>query len=405
MYNKITKFKKAIPLKKLISIILVIVIIVAGISIYRMPKVDKNLDKSNWKTGYTYVLVHGLSGWGSYDKQYKLMPYWGMFGGDLVKYLEKQGIDAAAASVSPHGSAWDRACELYAQLTGTRVDYGEAHSKAMGHDRYGEDFTGKALIDNFDSEHKINLVGHSFGGATIRLFSQILANGVEDEVKASGDDVSPFFEGGKGDYIYSMTTLAAPHNGTTAYLVKPEDDPNPSTGLSGKIETILTNAMGKTNAGKSDGRSETDNANYDMDIDNAAALNETIETLPNVYYFSYPATSTVKLADGTYAPDNSKTEILFRMSSRAMGAYTGKTKGGIVIDESWLQNDGLVNTISAMAPSSAPSQKFNAKAITPGTWNIMPIYDGDHMSLSGGLFHHKNIKPFFTDLISMINSL
>ena len=34
-----------------------------------------------------YIFVHGLSGWGSYDKTYKRMPYWGMFGGDLMKYL------------------------------------------------------------------------------------------------------------------------------------------------------------------------------------------------------------------------------------------------------------------------------------------------------------------------------
>ena len=172
-----------------------------------------------------------------------------------------------------------------------------------------------------------------------------------------------------------------------------------------RLPEALSGAMGKVNSEEGDGRSDKDFANYDMDIDNAAALNATIETLPDVYYFSYPASSTVKQANGTYAPDNKKTEVLFRMSARAMGVYTGTTKGGIVIDESWLENDGLVNTISAMAPSSAPSQKFNAKNITPGTWNIMPTFDGDHMSLSGGLFHHKNIKPFFTDLISMINSL
>jgi len=35
---------------------------------------------------------------------------------------------AYAASVAPNGSAWDRACELYAQLSGTRVDYGKAHT-------------------------------------------------------------------------------------------------------------------------------------------------------------------------------------------------------------------------------------------------------------------------------------
>ena len=69
-----------------------------------------------------FVFVHGLSGWGSYDDRYKLMPYWGMFGGDLIRYLNEQGYPSYAASVAPEGSAWDRACELYAQLTGSVVD-------------------------------------------------------------------------------------------------------------------------------------------------------------------------------------------------------------------------------------------------------------------------------------------
>ena len=62
----------------------------------------------------TFVFVYGLSGWGSYDPAYRRMPYWGMRGGDLIPFLRKQGFDAYAASVSPAGSAWDRACELYA---------------------------------------------------------------------------------------------------------------------------------------------------------------------------------------------------------------------------------------------------------------------------------------------------
>ena len=39
-----------------------------------------------------YIFVHGLSGWGSYDKTYQRMPYWGMLGGDLMKYLRSQGF-------------------------------------------------------------------------------------------------------------------------------------------------------------------------------------------------------------------------------------------------------------------------------------------------------------------------
>ena len=33
-------------------------------------------------TRLTFVFVHSLSGWGSYDSQYQRMPYWGMRGGD-----------------------------------------------------------------------------------------------------------------------------------------------------------------------------------------------------------------------------------------------------------------------------------------------------------------------------------
>ena len=92
------------------------------------------VDQSAWNTNYSYVFVHGLSGWGSYDDVYKLMPYWGMFGGDLMEYLNNRGFHTYAASVGPTDSAWDRACELYAQLTGTVTDYGVAHSERCKHD-------------------------------------------------------------------------------------------------------------------------------------------------------------------------------------------------------------------------------------------------------------------------------
>ena len=39
------------------------------------------------KQNLSFIFVHGLSGWGSYDKAYKKMPYWGMRGGDLMTYL------------------------------------------------------------------------------------------------------------------------------------------------------------------------------------------------------------------------------------------------------------------------------------------------------------------------------
>ena len=76
-----------------------------------------------------------------------------------------------------------------------------------------------------------------------------------------------------------------------------------------------------------------------------------------------------------------------------------------MIDESWQQNDGLVNTLSATAPFGAPAKDFDINNIEKGMWNIMPTYDGDHMSLQGGLMKPNEVKGFYVEHLSMINSL
>ncbi len=339
-----------------------------------LPKAEVSIDKNLWQSSHPYIFVHGLSGWGQYDAQYKLMPYWGMFGGDLMKKLNRSGFECYAASVAPSSSAWDRACELYAQLTGTVTDYGKAHSEKHNHERFGKDFTGKALIDEFDAEHKINLLGHSFGGATIRVFATLMAKGDEDEINATPEDeISPLFTGGKADFIHSLTTLAAPSNGTTAYSAPSQD---------------------------------TDSAAYDMYIDNAMALNEKMVTDENTYYFAIPCSATTKQADGTYKADSKYMEAMFTSSADEIGKYTGVTEGGFVFGEEWLENDGLVNTVSAMAPTSAPSTQYTEGNVLPGIWNVMPVYRGDHMSLQGGMMKtNVEVYELYLTHLNMINEL
>ena len=70
--------------------------------------------------------------------------------------------------MSPYGSAWDRACELYAQLYGERVDYGCRHSERYGHERFGRDYSDCPLIRN-PKDAMLVLIGHSFGGTTARV--------------------------------------------------------------------------------------------------------------------------------------------------------------------------------------------------------------------------------------------
>lgn len=363
---------------------------------------EVNIQKENWQTNYTYVWVHGLSGWGSYDSQNKLMPYWGMFGGSLMKYLNKQGYNCYDASVAPQGSAWDRACELYAQLTGTVTDYGKAHSERCNHDRFGTDFTGRALIPSFSSEDKINILGHSFGGATVRMFVSLMAQGSEEEMAATAEDeISPFFVGGKADWIYSVITLAAPHNGTTAYNI----DEKSEDAKTNPIEDMLSNLVSAGTKPKEDTRIKEDYAAYDMYIDNALELNEKLALPENIYYFSIACSATEKNDDGTYSPINSKMESLFRSSSALMGAYTGQTEKGFVIDESWRENDGLVNTCSALYPLGQPHTDYTEGNVEKGVWNVMPIYYGDHMSLQGGLFVKNDVRVYHAEMMNMINSL
>ena len=356
-----------------------------------------------------YIFVHGLSGWGSYDSRYLIMPYWGMFGGDLIKYLNEKGFSSYAASVAPEGSAWDRACELYAQLSGTVTDYGKAHSEKYGHERFGRDFSKDPLIPDWEDGCRIVVLGHSFGGATVRLFSEILANGSAEEQEATApEELSSFFKGGQQDRLHALVTLAAPTNGTTAYDINAEDAADESAYRkddTAAVENEDTVAENEDIGAENEDTVAEDTAAYDMHIDNALALNERIATLPGTYYFAIPCSATEQAEDGTQKPVKALMERMFLDSATAMGCYTGTTPGGVVIDESWQENDGLVNTISAMAPFGAPETPYDPENIKPGIWNVMPTYIGDHMALQGGMLKVKNIRPFYLDLLGMIDGL
>jgi hypothetical protein len=153
---------------------------------------------------------------------------------------------------------------------------------------------------------------------------------------------------------------------------------------------------------ETDGRDFRDCGDYDMQIDQALLLNQRMGTLPDVYYFSVPCSFTKKRA-GRYVPQKGM-EPFFVMRSFQMGQYTGETKGGIRIDQRWGKNDGRVNTISEISPFGAPRKHLEPDNLKPGIWNVYPVYNGDHMSLQGGLLHKKDIRTFYTDMLAMISA-
>ena len=401
---------------------LLLALVMAG-SLLLLPAAAADTQQSGAER-YPTIYVHGLMGWGEHDQIYAVTPYWGLTS-DLMPYLTGKGYESYAASVGPLSSAWDRACELYAQLTGTTVDYGAAHAAEYDHARYGVTYD-KPLFEGWSADKKINLVGHSFGGATIRLFLDILADGSAEEqaaAKAAGTEVSPFFQGGKADWVYSLTTLAAPHNGTT-FLECCGD----MTQFAAEASTTMAKLLGISDFKgvydfqleqfgfyrkdgetvlealdrvlHSDFLSHNDNMFRDLTIDRALELNDDIEIQPNVYYFSYAGDKTRQstlTGERTSAVD--MTPLFVPFANQMCGYYDQTTAGGFRIDKSWAPNDGLVNTVSALYPTDSAgrcltkSEKigyiqqdgYSNVSYHPGVWNVMPVRHYDHGNFIAGM--------------------
>ena len=373
------------------------------------------------------VFVHGIFGWGESDPLWKILPNWGMATGDLMAWLRKEGYDVAAASVGPISGVWDRSCELYAQLTGTRVDYGKAHAARCGHARYGRTFEN-ALAPGWSAEKPVDLVGHSFGGTTIRLLAHLLEHGAPEEREASGEDVSPLFTGGKGAWVRTVVCISTPHNGSSLFEAWP--------GYASLIEWLGVNAskvMGIADLrgiydfkleqfgflkGKSEKLSEAirrvsalklpenDWARDDLRVDRAAELNKEIHMVPGVRYISVPGKRTKKKRRSEEeVPELMMTAVL-QPTARAMGRYFHKeTEGGTVLSPAWAGNDGLVNTVSARCPFTDPSKETRlGGTVIPGVWNVLPVREWDHLEAQGGTnpFLRARIRRFYRELMEMI---
>lgn len=426
-------------IKRIIAAVVAILLVIGSFLLFG-PKYDKGSD-------FPTVFVHGWSGWGSYDVHNEEVPYFGLMTGDLEKALNDKGYDVHMASVGPVSSAWDRACELYAQIMGTRVDYGAAHAQKYGHERYGEDFSDQPLMDyEWSSKNKVNLVGHSFGGTTIRLLEDLLADGAPEEVeacKADGTEVSPLFAGGHGDWVFSVTMLFSPANGSSATYLNTGTS-SVSTAENQHYQAHLSQYGISSDGSESESvvsariqasgfYSHNDNALADMRVERATDMNTSIEVQPDVFYLSYYGCRTeLDPNTGNQIPTDNMLSYLRDIAS-AIGRYTGTTPSSYVdgygsyaetvsvfpqtLGAEWQANDGMVNVISGRVPYHLseqgeivydPSVEYEDDTVMiPGIWYVMPELDYDHLSILGGIFNEQGstIRAFYRSMMDQIWSL
>lgn len=376
---------------------------------------------------YPLVFVHGMYGWGENEGINKYIPYWGATSGSIAEYLRGKGCTCYEASVGPASSAWDRACELYAQLTGTWVDYGKAHSAQRGHKQFGRKYD-KPMIENWSAENKIHLIGHSFGGTTIRMLAHLLTHGAPEEVEASGNNVSPLFKGGKGDWVHSITAICSPLNGTSAHDTVERYNLKSflrystylytgilgRTPLNGRLVDFHLEQFGLTNTpGEKDSESfrdavkridvSDDHVEYDMSPEGSKLINDRIKISPQIFYFSYPYNSVRETKNGkTHLP--SYTKFIFLSMTSALMTKDMKRHADEGENFEKFYNDGLVDTFSATHPHTEPYVLWeDVTDIRPGHWHVMPITQGDH-GTAIGLFESREVTTKFYDYITSVLS-
>ena len=353
-----------------------------------------------------------MMGWGEDKKFYKGLPYWGMVTGNYPRRMREKGYEVYTPSVSPLGSAWDRACELYANLTGTTVDYGVAHSKEKGHNRFGETFP-EAMLPDWTPERSIHLLGHSFGGPTMRMFVELLRNGSPEERAATpAGQLSPLFEGGHGDLVKSITSISGPFDGITFPHALPRlVDGGLTYGIpmvasiignvgSGRVYDFQMSQWGIT-AVKEGVRfardmlnmkairhfaKAKDNVFADIHIPQAAELNKKLSVPAEQYLFAVTGNGTKKGKNGNWV----KAPIMifaFAPFAYSLGKFPDQTIAGVNITEGWRQNDGIVPVESGRHPTTEPWvdwEDAKNKPIKKGVWHALPVATGDHGTVIGG---------------------
>jgi triacylglycerol lipase len=338
------------------------------------------------------------------------------------------------ASIGPFSSNWDRACELFAQIKGGRVDYGQAHANEFGHARYGRTFSGMypqwgEINPQTGQVNKLHLVAHSLGGPTVRQLAQLLEHGSASEQTATTQNqLSPLFAGGKTGWIDSITTISSMHNGASAAFLTKNLLPNSlfsflattmgdnqlldydfmldQWGLTRQPGESLAAFQARVASNKFNTTTDAAGANVAPDF-MVDTFNPSVKAQADIFYFSVGtlATHTGLLDRQIQVPDVTMIPILLP-TGIFMGKFTQNQPGHVTIDSTWFPNDGLVNTNSMGGPTLNTTDVVVPYSGNPrrGQWNNIGVLNGfDHLDIIG--IPIQDVRPWYRSLAGLLATL
>ena len=387
---------------------------------------------------YPAIFVHGILGFG--PEEMGKLDYW------KTAFKLDFPVQRHQASVGPLSSAHDRACEVAAQIRGTRVDYGEHHSNNAGHDQYGTDYSDRKahpecpFVESWDEEHPVHLIGHSLGSPTIRCLQHLL----EEDYWGWGSSHR---------WIHSISTISGVSNGSPlVYLFDADEETGfmPQRGFGAKLLELIElyhAAIGRPfdlesiydfdldhwgfnreedepllafldRISRSHFMWGRDNASYSLSLQGAYADNGVWNTYPDTYYFSYITEQTWRNRfTGRYHP---KPTMRFLMWRPAL--YIGHKKferPPIPVDDfnasDWWENDGLVSTYSQMYPRTNGNHpvggEMNAmtpvELLRPGRWFYQWERGMDHTDICvfPTRYQEHRLEAFYLRLFERLTML
>ncbi|DAZ95144.1 TPA: hypothetical protein N0F65_009853 [Lagenidium giganteum] len=385
---------------------------------------------------YPIVLVHGFGGWGR--EEFGGWKYWGANNGDFQEELKAQGYEVYTAVVGPFSSNWDRACELYAYIKGGTVNYGPNHAKHHGHNVTGRTCPGLfpqwGEVVNGEVQ-KVHLVGHSMGGQTIRMLAQLLAHGSKGAPVEEDASSHPLFAGGHDDWVHSITTISTPNEGTTlgdgfnqlgdvAEVAVASifgalnmfgdskkqgffDAKLDQWGLAKrKADESLIAYLKRVSSSSLYHGSIYDNCKYSLSTVGAVEENSWVTTLPNIYYYSFSTADTFESRNLLLKRIHLPRPFSMFAGLQPVATFIGSrfTVDKAHRPESWLQNDGAVNTASMRSDGIAEVVEYDNESKT-GRWHHMGVFDRiDHEAIVG-VKRSRNVLGIYAGQAELLRSL